>query len=230
MQYVVIGIGTFGKKIIDTLTEHGADVIAIDRDKQAVEEVKDTASIAITLDSTDEESMHAAKIEDVDAAVVALGDAQEEAILTTTILKKMGIYPIIARAANPLYAHVLKLVGADEVIIIEEVVAEDIANRLLAPEISERVFLTSGHSLVEFQVKREFVGKTLRDLNIRNRFGVNVIAIKRIISKIDDEGKVYEQVEMNDLPGPEDIIKEGDVLIIVGAETDIQKIALGKKA
>lgn len=230
MQYVVVGIGTFGKKIIQTLVEHGADVIAIDRNKQAVEDVKDIASIAVTLDSTDEESMHAAQIEDVDAAVVALGDAQEEAILTTAILKKMGIYPIIARAANPLYAHVLKLVGADEVMIIEEVVAEDIAKHLLAPEIHERVFLTSGHSLVEFEVKREFVGKTLRELDIRNRFGVNVIAIKRTISEVNEDGKVYDKDEINDLPGPDDMIKEGDELIIVGAESDIQKMALGKKA
>lgn len=230
MQYVVIGIGTFGKKIIHTLVEHGADVIAIDHDKQAVEEVKDIASIAVTLDSTDEESMHAAQIEDVDAAVVALGDSQEEAILTTAILKKMGIYPIIARAANPLYAHVLKLVGADEVIIIEEVVAEDIAKHLLAPEIHERVFLTSGHSLVEFEAKREFIGKSLHDLDIRRRYGVNVIAIKRTTSKVDEDGKVFDQVDINDLPGPEDVIKEGDVLIIVGAENDIQKMALRKKA
>ena len=113
MQYVVVGLGTFGMKIIQTLKKYGTDVIALDVDRDKVETVKDIASMAIFLDSTDEASMEAAQIGDVDAAVVALGDAQEAAILTTAVLKKMGIFPIIARAANAQYAHVLKLVGAD---------------------------------------------------------------------------------------------------------------------
>jgi trk system potassium uptake protein TrkA len=226
MQYVIVGLGTFGRKILHTLADHGAEVIAIDHDPEAVETVKDRASIAMTLDSTDEEAMRAAQIEDVDAAIVALGDSQEEAILTTAILKKMGVYPIIARAANSQYAHVLRLVGADQVVVIEEQVAEDIAKQLLAPGIHERVFLTSGHSLVELQAKKEFIGKSLSDLEIRRRFGVNVIAIKRIKSKVDEDGKVYEDVEINDLPGSDDVVEEGDVLVIVGAESDIQRLAL----
>ncbi|HDQ45865.1 MAG TPA: TrkA family potassium uptake protein [bacterium] len=228
MRYVIVGLGTFGRKMLQTLDEHGAEVIAIDRNAAAVEAVKDRAAIALTLDSTHEEAMRAAQIDDVDAAIVALGEAQEQAILTTAILKKMGIYPIIARAANAQYAHVLKLVGADQVVVIEEQVAEDIAKQLLAPGIHERVFLATGHSLVELEARKEFIGKTLNELEIRKRFGVNVIAIKRIRSKVDEDGKVYEDVEINDLPGSEDVIEEGDVLVIVGAETDIQNLALSK--
>ena len=107
MQYVVIGLGTFGMKVIHTLTDHGANVVAIDLDKGKLEEIKEKVGIALALDSTDEAAMRAAGIENVDAAVVALGNDQEEAILTTAILKGMGIYPIIARAADSLYAHVL---------------------------------------------------------------------------------------------------------------------------
>jgi trk system potassium uptake protein TrkA len=229
MQYVVIGLGTFGMKIVRTLCDHGADVIAIDHNREKVESAKDIAAIAITLDSTDENAMKAAKIEDVDAAVVALGEAQEEAILTTVILKKMEIYPIIARAANDLYAHVLKQVGADQVIIIEEQAGEDIAKRILAPEIRERIYLTTGHSLVEIEARKDFIGKTLKDLDIRNRFGVNVIAIQKKVTKIDEEGKVVQKVEMNDLPGSEDRIQQGDVLVVVGSERDIEKLALPRE-
>lgn len=229
MRYVVIGLGTFGTKIIQTLSKHDAEVIAIDRDKEKVETIKDTAAMALTLDSTDETAMKAAEIEDVDAAVVALGDAQEETILTTAILKKMGIHPIIARAANTLYAHVLKLVGADEIIIIEEQAGEDVAKKLLAPEIHEKIFLTTGHSLVEIEASKAFIGKSLEQLNIRNQYGVNVIAIHKKVTKIDEEGKVSQIVEMNDLPGPKDMIEEGDVMVVVGSDSDIEKLALSKE-
>ena len=229
MQYVVIGLGTFGGKIIHTLTEHGAEVIAIDRNKEKVEAVKDSVTIAMCLDSTDENAMKAAQVDDVDAAVIALGEAQEEAILTTVILKKMGIHPIIARAANDLYSHVLKRVGADQVIIIEEQAGEEVAKRLLAPEIQEKIMLTSGHSLVEIEAKREFIGKTLMELDIRKKYGVNVIGIQKKVTKIDEEGNVVHTVQMNDLPGPNDQIEEGDVLMVVGSDSDIEKLALMKK-
>lgn len=229
MQFVVIGLGTFGSKIIHTLTEHGAEVIAIDQDKKKVETAKDSVAIAMSLDSTDENAMIAAQINDVDAAIVALGEAQEEAILTTVILKKMGIHPIVARASNELYAHVLKRVGADQVIIIEEQAGEDIAKRLLAPEIHEKVVLTTGHSLAEIEAKKGFVGKTLKELDIRKKYGVNVIAIQKKITRIDEDGKVVQSVEMNDLPGPDDRIEEGDILVVVGSDSDIEKLALIKE-
>jgi len=229
MQFAVIGLGTFGMKIIQTLSGHGADVVAIDQKKEKVEAIKDRASVALTLDSTNEAAMRAAKIEDVDAAVVALGDSQEEAILTTAILKGLGIYPIIARASNSLYAHVLKLVGADQVIIIEEQAGVDIAKRLLAPEIHEKVVLTTGHSLVEIEAQKAFIGKTLKELDIRHNYGVNVIAIQKKVTKIDHEGKVIQTVELNDLPGSDDIVEEGDVMVIVGSEKDIEKLAIVKK-
>lgn len=226
MQYVVIGLGTFGSKIAQTLMKHGAEVIAIDQDKEKVEAIKDLVTIAMSMDSTDESAMNAAQLGDADAAVVALGEAQEEAILTTVILKKMGIHPIIARAANALYAHVLKRVGAEQVIIIEEQAGEEIAKRLLAPEIHERVILTTGHSLVEIEAKKRLIGKTLMELDIRKKFNLNVIGIQKKKMTIDEEGKVVQSIHMNDLPGPNDLIEEGDVLMVVGADEDIEKLTL----
>jgi len=226
MQYVVIGLGTFGGKISQTLMKHGAEVIAIDQDKEKVEAIKDLVTIAMSLDSTDENAMNAAQLGDADAAVVALGEAQEEAILTTVILKKMGIHPIIARAANALYAHVLTRVGAEQVIIIEEQAGEEIAKRLLAPEIHERIILTTGHSLVEIEAKKTLIGKTLMEMDIRKKYNLNVIGIQKKKMTIDEEGKVIQSVHMNDLPGPNDIIEEGDVLMVVGADEDIEKLTL----
>ncbi len=228
MQYAIIGLGTFGKKVALTLTQNGANVIGIDKDKEKVEEIKDRIGVALSLDATDEEAVRAAQIEDVDAAVVALGDAQEEAILTTAILKRMGITPIVARAMDSLYAHVLKLVGADKVIVIEEQMGEEIAKQLLTPDIHEKTALTTGHILAEIKAKREFVGRTLEELDFRGKLGVNVISIQSKISKIDDEGKPYETVELNDVPGPRDRIEDGDVLLVVGAQADVERLASGK--
>ena len=228
MRVIVIGLGTFGMKVINTLIANDAEVIVIDQNYLKVEQVKDRVAIALALDSTNETAMKAAHIEDVDAAVVALGDSQEQSILTTVILKGMGIYPIIARATNSLYERVLKLVGADQVIIIEEQMGENIAKRLLAPELHEKVVLSTGHSLVEVEANRSFLGKTLKELDIRHQFGVNVIAIQKKMTKIGDDGKVIHSIEMNDLPGPQDLIEEGDVLVVVGEENDIQNLALSK--
>lgn len=228
-QFAVIGLGTFGKKIAVTLAEKGADVIAIDKNLDSVESIKDSVSAAIVLDSTDEEAMRAADIQDVDAAVVALGDDQEEAILITAILKKMGVSKIVARAINKLYAHVLRTVGADKVIIIEEQMGEDMAKRLLSPEIYQQVVLTTGHSLVEIEARPDFVGKRLRQLDLRKTYGVNIIAIHKKIPQVGDDGKITHKIEVNDVPGPDDTIEKGDILVVVGADENIEKMSTAKK-
>ncbi|UCD18872.1 MAG: TrkA family potassium uptake protein [candidate division WOR-3 bacterium] len=228
-QFAVIGLGTFGKKVATTLAEKGADVIAIDKSRESVDGIKEDVSAAIVLDSTDEEAMKAADIQDVDAAVVALGDNQEEAILITAILKKMGVSRIIARAINKLYAHVLKSVGADTVIVIEERMGEDVAKRLLSPEIYQQVVLTTGHSLVEIEVRPEFVGKSLRQLDLRRTYGVNIIAIQKKTAQVNDEGKISYKVEVNDIPGPDDKLEKGDILVVVGADESIEKMGMMEK-
>lgn len=228
-QFAVIGLGAFGKKVAYTLSQKGANVIAIDKNRDSVEEIKEHVSAALVVDSTDEDAMKAAGIKDVDAAVVALGDNQEEAILITAILKKMGVSKIIARAINQLYAHVLKSVGADNVIVIEERMGEDLAKRLLSPEVYQHVVLTTGHSLVEVEARPEFIGKSLRQLDFRRAFGVNIIAIQKKIPSVNDEGKVTYTIEVNDIPGPEDRIEKGDILVVVGADENIERMSIAQK-
>ncbi len=228
-QFAVIGLGAFGRKIAITLAEKGANVVAIDKNRDSVESIKDIVSAAIVMDSTDEAAMRAADIQDVDAAIVALGDEQEEAILITAILKKMGVSKIVARAINNLYAYVLRSVGADTVIVIEEQMGEDLAKRLLSPEIYQQVVLTTGHSLVEIEARPEFVGKSLRQLAMRKTYGLNIIAIHKKIPQVNEDGKITHRVEVNDVPGPDDTIEKGDTLVVVGADENIEKMSLGRK-
>jgi trk system potassium uptake protein TrkA len=228
-QFAVIGLGAFGRKVAVTLAEKGADVIAIDKNRDSVESIKEQVSAAIVLDSTDEDAMKAAEIGDVDAAVVALGDNQEEAILITAILKKLGISRIYARAINQLYAHVLKSVGADTVIVIEEQMGEDLAKRLLSPEIYQHVVLTTGHSLVEIEAGFDFIGKSLRELDFRKNYGLNIIAIQRKVPKVNEDGKITHTIEVNDVPGPDDRIKKGDILVVVGADENLERMSISQK-
>lgn len=228
-QFAVIGLGAFGRKVAVTLAEKGADVIAIDKNRDSVESIKEQVSAAIVLDSTDEEAMKAAEIIDVDAAVVALGDNQEEAILITAILKKLGISRIYARAINQLYAHVLKTVGADTVIVIEEQMGEDLAKRMLSPEIYQHVVLTTGHSLVEIEARSDFIGRSLRELDFRKNYGLNIIAIQRRIPKVNEDGKITHTIEVNDVPGPEDRIEKGDILVVVGADENLERMSMPGK-
>ena len=114
-------------------------------------------------------------------------------------------------------------------IIVEEQAGEEVAKKLLAPEIHEKIVLSSGHSLVEIEAREEFIGKSLKGLDIRNRFGVNVIAIKKRVTQIDEEGKVVHSTVMNDLPRADEKIEKGDILMVVGSEADIEKLALLKE-
>lgn len=228
-RFAVIGLGTFGQKVALTLTAKGANVIAVDRDQTRIEEIKDQVAVALVLNATDENALRAAQIENVDAAVVALGEAQEEAILTTAILKKMKIAPIIARASNQLYGHVLTMVGADRVINIEEQMGEEVAKSLVSPELHEIVPLASGHSIAEIEITKDLTGRNLRQLNLRNKYNLNIIAIRRPATKIDEDGKVVTDFTVNDLPGPQDTVEENDILIVVGSDSDIEKFLGPKK-
>jgi trk system potassium uptake protein TrkA len=225
-QYAVIGLGTFGKKVALTLAGKNADVVVVDRDKERIEEIKDQVSAALIMDSTDEYAMRSAEIGNIDAAVVALGDNQEEAILTTAVLRKIGVPYIVARAINAQYAEVLRTIGAQKVVIIEEQMGEMIAKRLLSPEIYQHVVLTTGHSLVEIQARKEFIGRSLKELDFRRSYGINIIAIQRKIPHVDDEGKVTYTVSVNDIPGPDDIVQKDDILVVVGSDKNIEQMSI----
>jgi len=223
-QFAVIGLGSFGRKVALTLSKKGAEVIAIDKDKEKIEDIKDRVVTAVSLNSTSIDELKSIAIGDVDTVVVALGEQQEAAILTTVLLKKLGVNEVIARAMNDLYAQILKMVGADKVVLIEEQMGEQLAKALVAPQIVENIPLASGHLLAEIKPKREFIGKKLKALHLRSIYGVNVVAIQKKLEEINDEGEVVTRIKVNDLPGPDDKISEDETLLIVGSEEEIDRL------
>ncbi len=223
-QFAVIGLGSFGRKVAITLGKKGAEVMVIDKDKDKVEDIKDKVVQAVAMDSTSSDELKSVGITDVDTVIVALGEQQEAAILTTVLLKNLGVGEVIARAMNDLYAQILKMVGADKVILIEEQMGEQLAKALVAPQIIENIPLSSGHVLVEIKPRKQFIGKKLKDINLRSRYGVNVVAIQKKVDEINDKGEVVTRTKVNDLPGPDDKLGEDDTLLVVGSEEEIEKL------
>lgn len=223
-QYAVIGMGKFGYKVAVTIAERGGEVIAIDSNPKKVEEVKDLVSQAVRLDSTDEAAMKAIGISDVDVAIVAIGDDREASILTTGLLKRIGVGRIIARATSDLHAQILELIGAHKVISIEDQMGEQLAKSIIAPDILEHITLGSGHSLAEVIPKKKFLGKSLREIDLRAMHGVHVVAIKKRTPIVDEQGESDFKTEVKDFPGPDDLIEENDILVVVGDDKSIESI------
>ena len=148
--------------------------------------------------------------------------------MCTAILHRLGAGHIVARASSELYAQILKDVGADRTVLIEEQMADQISKSLVAPDIIEQITLSSGHSLVELKPGRHLVGRRLGELDLRRNHKVNIIAIKKRIPEVTDEGETKFVERTNDLPGPEDRIEQEDILIVVGEEKDIERLAAGK--
>lgn len=227
-QFAVIGLGTFGQRVARTLMQKGSEVVAVDKDAAKVEAVKDDVTRAICLDATDEDTLAHSGVLDLDAVVVAMGEHMEEAILVTALLKRLGAGYIVARAASELYAQILRDVGADRTVLIEEQMADQVAKTMVAPDIIDQLQLSTGHSLVEMKPPRDMVGKKLGEIDVRRKYQVNIIAIKKRIPVINEDGESTFDEKTNDVPGPDDRIEAGDVLVVVGADAELERFAQGK--
>lgn len=226
-QVAVIGLGTFGAGVARNLTKKGAEVIAIDSDPRRVEAIKDDVAHALCFDATDEEALARSGVLDVDTVVVAMGENMEAAIVIVSILKKLGAGQVVARAVSSLYARILKDVGADRIILIEELMADHLAKSIITPNLLEQIPLTSNHSLVEMYAPRHMIGKKLGKLDIRRRYRVNIIGIKKRVPVITPDGENSFKEQINDLPGPDDIVEQDDILVVVGNDEDIERLAQG---
>jgi trk system potassium uptake protein len=208
----VIGLGRFGYHVARTLTQGGAEVIACDVDEEKVREVSEYVSLAYVLDATDAKALKESGIANVDTAVVSIGENIEASILIVVQLKELGVKEIVAKAVNPLHGKVLEKLGVDRVVYPEKEMAIRVAHSLLVGEFIEEIPIGEKHSLFELKAFDFMLGKTLRELDVRRRFGVSVLAIKRgenlIVNPVGDE-KV--------LPG--------DILVVLGTTEQLSSMA-----
>jgi len=212
-QFAVIGMGRFGSSVAKTLYNMGFDVLAIDMDEHRIQEVTSMVTHAVIADCTDEETLRALGIRNFDVVVVAIGADIQASILTTLILKEMGIPMLVVKAQNELHGKVLEKIGADKVIFPERDMGRRVAHHLISPNIVDYIELSDDYSILEIQVKPQHIGKSLRELDIRAKYGCNVMAIKH-----DDK--------MNISPRADDLLEDGDVLVVVGSNEDLKQFEI----
>jgi trk system potassium uptake protein TrkA len=223
-QFAVIGLGRFGYSVAETLTKKGYEVLAIDTDEAKIEAVSDFATYAVQCDATDMKSLKAVSTQNVDVAVVSIGEDIEASILIVMTLKEMGIGQIIAKAVTPIHGRILMNLGVTEVIFPERDAAIRLAHRLIAPNVLEYLELSPGYSIEEIAVPSKIAGKKLKESQIRTLFGVNVIAMKKKVTRMV-KGTVKTEEIFNVSPSPEDVLEKGDILVIVGREEDLERFS-----
>lgn len=217
-QFAVIGLGRFGQKLAVSLEQRGGEVLAIDSDPKRIEAIKDSVSAAIRMNGTDETALRAQGIDKVDVAVVCIGESFEDNLLATVIIKQMGVPMVITRTSAEVHSQILRLVGADKVIFPEEDVAVKLAQNLTIESILDYVPISEEHTAAQVRAPKKFWGKSLAEINIRRKYKVNLIAIKRS-EESDTPGFV------DDIPGAESVIERGDILVVVGRGEDIEQMA-----
>jgi trk system potassium uptake protein TrkA len=209
-QYGVIGLGRFGASVAKTLYEYGYDVMAIDSSEDRIQENLNYVTHAVQADSTDEEALKALGIKNFDVVVVAIGQDIQSSILTTLIIKDLGVKNLVVKAQNELHGKVLYKIGADKVVFPERDMGLRVAHHLISPNILDFIELADNYSIVEIVASEFMVGKNLLELDVRAKYGCNVMAIK--------SGK-----KVNVAPHAQDRISHGDILVVMGQNGDLQK-------
>lgn len=220
-RFAVIGLGRFGTQLATNLAASGAEVIAIDRDRRIVEDLRDRVTLAIALDATDEAALRIQGIDQVDCAVVGIGHDFEGTALSTVLLKRLGLKRVISRAGNDMQAQILRSIGADGIVQPEDESADRWGNRLLAPFIIDHVELGEGYGLVRMKAPGAWTERPLSEINVRNKHNVTIVAIKRLRSQQESGGPEDREVI---LPQPDSRLRESDTLVIAGFDKDLKRL------
>jgi trk system potassium uptake protein TrkA len=218
-QFAVIGLGRFGTAVALSLAEKKCDVIAIDKDESKVKSVADNVTVAIQLDAMDEKALREAGVQNVDVAIVSIGENVEASILVVMTLKELGVKKILAKAVNDLHGKVLSHIGVGDIIYPERDMAQRVAQNLIKPEFLEHIELSPDYSIVELPAPDFILDKTIIATKLRADYGISIIAIKRYDVSNDT---VKESWNIN--PAASEVIKKDDVLVVLGANSDIKKL------
>ena len=214
-EFVVIGLGRFGGSIVNELIRLGADVLAIDTSAERVDEYMKIATQSVIADTTDEEVLKSLGIRNFEHVIVAIGENIQASILTTLMLKELGVKQITVKAQNDYHAKVLKKIGADHVVHPERDMGIRIANNMISNNVLDYLELSDEHSIMEIRANDRVAGFSFIDLDIRAKYGINIVGIKRGSSIIIS-------------PPADQKILLGDILLVIGADVDINRFV--KKA
>ncbi len=213
MKIGIIGLGSFGIEMAKTLAEDGHEVTAIDIDRARIDQAKSSVPFAVVMNAADKEALKSMGVEDMDIVVVSIGPAMEPSILTVHYLNELGVRRIVAKALSEDHAQILEAVGASEVVYPERDMAVKTAHRLAYPNVLEYVQVSAGIHIQEISAPDGFIGKSLRELDLINRFGVQILAVREIVPE-----------RLTYIPKADFVVKDSDILIIMGEESKLKKI------
>ena len=211
-QYLVIGLGNFGRYLAIQLHKIGHEVIVMDKDQRCIQEIKDDVEQAIVGDSTNIKTLKSIGADTIETVIIGMGSNLSASILTALNLLDLGVKHVMAKATNEAHARILEKIGIEKVFSPEKDSAISIAERLNNPNMIDYLPFVEGHSIVQISPPSDFIGKSLRELNLTNRFGVQIIAIKK-----------RDSDRMTLIPKGEYILKEDEKLIILGENTSLNK-------
>jgi trk system potassium uptake protein TrkA len=214
-RFAVIGLGNFGAHVARTLYQAGRDVIAIDMNSEAVQDIAEWATQSVVADATERHTLESLGIGDVDAAIISLGERMDVITLAALHVKEMGVPFIAVKALSEDHGRILHALGIHEVIHPEKAMAVRLGNRLARTDVVDFLPLLPGYSITEIKAPTDFIGRTLRDLALRNTLNVQLVAI---------EHREGEERHINIVPRAEDVIQEGDLLILLGDDRDLDRV------
>ncbi|MDY4919996.1 MAG: TrkA family potassium uptake protein [Phascolarctobacterium sp.] len=211
-QFLVAGLGLFGTSVATTLQGMGYDVYAIDSDESLVQDLSSQLNYVVCGDASDKKTLQSLPLSDIDVAVVGMGNVERN-MMATMLLKELGVQEVISKAVNDLHGAMLKKIGADKVIFAEKDMGERVAHNLISSGVMDYIELSSEISVMSLQVPQELVGKNLIEADLRRRFNVNVVAIKR-----------GEKTMVN--PGAQEVFRVGDEIVILGTHEGVRKMGV----
>lgn len=212
-RFAVIGLGNFGFHAAKALFEDGNEVIAIDTDKARVQAIDPHCTEAVVLDSTDKEALKSLGLENMDGVIVSTGTKISTSVLICLYLQEIGVKKILAKALDDDHGKILRRVGATEIIHPERDMAVRISRSLSRPNVLDFIPLAEEFDLIQVGPPRDFIGKSLKDLNLRAKYNVHIIAIKELVP----ENFIL-------VPSANFVIKDSDILIMLGKSEDIRRI------
>jgi trk system potassium uptake protein len=210
-QVAVIGLGRFGSSVARTLAESGCEVLAVDVDEARVKAIADYVTDAVRANALDEEALRSLGLRNFEVVVVAIGHEVEASILTTVLLKEMGVPKIVAKAQDDLHGRVLQKVGADIVVFPERDMGVRLAHTLISRNVIDEIQLSTDYSILEMEAPPRFLDRSLKELELRQRFGLTVLAIRRV-----------DRIIVS--PDAEQTLEEGDVLVTLGQPEKLESL------
>ena len=212
-QYCVIGLGSFGYFLATKLYQMDHDVLAVDINAEVVQRIKDEVSQAVCGNVLDKRLLGSLGLEDADAVIVSLGDRIDASILVTLYLKELRVKEIIAKAVTEDHAKILAKIGATQVVYPERDTAFKVARMLDNPGLMDTLSIAEGYSIVEIAPPRSFIGKSLKELDLRNTYNVQVVMVREVVPE-----------RIHPIPDGFFIIKDSDYLVVMGKDEDIKRI------